>query len=53
VATELTADIMGARMRTTTEVIEIAEKPAPAGIFEPPTGYTQKTTLSMQDLQRR
>jgi len=53
VATELTADVMGARMRTTTEVVEIAEKPAPAGIFEPPAGYTQKTTLSMQDLQRR
>jgi hypothetical protein len=52
-ATELTADIMGARMRTTTEVIEISERPAPAGTFGPPAGYTQKATLSMQDLQRR
>ena len=52
-ATEMTADVMGARMRTTTEVIEIVEKPAPAGTFEPPAGYAQKTTLSMQDLQRR
>jgi len=53
VATELTADVMGARMRTTTEVVEIVEKPAPAGTFAPPAGYTQKATLSMQDLQRR
>ena len=53
VATELTADVMGARMRTTTEVVEIVEKAAPAGTFEPPAGYTQKATLSLQDLQRR
>jgi len=53
VATEMTADVMGARMRTTTEVVDIVEKPAPAGTFEPPAGYTQKATLSMQDLQRR
>jgi hypothetical protein len=53
VATELNADVMGARMHTTTEVVEIAEKAAPAGTFEPPAGYAKKTTLSMQDLQRR
>jgi hypothetical protein len=53
VATELNADVMGARMHTTTEVIEIVEKPAPAGTFAPPEGYTKKATLSMQDLQRR
>jgi hypothetical protein len=53
VATELTADIMGARMHTTTETVEIIEKAAPAGTFEPPAGYAKKATLSMQDLQRR
>ncbi len=53
VATELTAAIMGAQMRTTTEVIEIVEKPAPAGTYDPPAGYAQKATLSLQDLQRR
>jgi hypothetical protein len=53
VATEVNADLGGARMHTTTEVIEIVEKPAPAGTFDPPAGYTQKATLSMQDLQRR
>jgi hypothetical protein len=53
IATELTAEIMGARMHTTTETIEIIERAAPAGTFEPPAGYTKKATLSMQDLQRR
>jgi hypothetical protein len=53
VASELTADLMGARMHTTTETIEIVEKDAPAGTFEPPAGYTKKATLSLQDLQRR
>ena len=53
VATELTADIMGASMRTTTEVVEIVEQAAPAGTYDPPAGYAQKATLSLQDLQRR
>jgi hypothetical protein len=53
IATELTADMMGARMRTTTEVVDIVEKPAPAGTFEPPAGYAQKATLSLQELSRR
>ena len=51
VATELTAGMIGAR--TTTEVVEIVEKAAPPGTFAPPAGYTQKATLSIQDLQRR
>lgn len=53
IATEVTGDMMGAKIHTTTEVVEIAEKTAPAGTFAPPAGYTKKTTLSMQDLQRK
>ncbi|HNV04318.1 MAG TPA: hypothetical protein PLE61_08290 [Vicinamibacterales bacterium] len=53
IATELTAELMGARMRTTTETVEILETAAPAGTFEPPAGYTQRATLSLGDLQRR
>lgn len=53
IATELSAEMMGARMHTTTETIEILEQAAPAGTFAPPAGYTRKATLSMQDLQRR
>ena len=51
VASELTADIMGARLHTTTEVTDILEKDAPAGTFAPPAGYTKKATMSLQDLQ--
>jgi uncharacterized protein (DUF1810 family) len=53
IASELNADVMGAKMHTTTETVEIVEKAAPAGAFAPPAGYTKKSTLSMQDLQRR
>jgi len=53
VATEVTGDIMGAKLRSTTEAVEIVEKAAPAGTYAPPAGYTKKTTLSLQDLQRR
>jgi len=53
IASELNADVMGAKMHTTTETVEIVEKAAPAGAFAPPAGYTKKATLSLQDLQRR
>jgi hypothetical protein len=52
IASELNAEVSGARMHTTTETVEIVEKAAPAGAFEPPAGYTKKATLSMQDLRR-
>ena len=45
--------MMGAKIHTTTEVVEMVQKPAPAGTYEPPAGYTKRATLSMQDLQRR
>jgi hypothetical protein len=53
IATETTGDMMGAKIHTTTEVVEMVQKPAPAGTYEPPAGYTKRATLSMQDLQRR
>jgi hypothetical protein len=53
IATETTGDVMGAKLRTTTEVVEIVAKSAPAGMYEPPAGYTKKPTLSLQELQRR
>lgn len=53
IATETTGDVMGAKLRTTTEVVEIVQKPAPAGTYAVPAGYTKKSTLSMQDMQRR
>jgi len=53
IATETTGEMMGAKIHTTTEVVEMVQKPAPAGTYAPPTGYTKKATLSMQDLQKR
>lgn len=53
IAQETTGDIMGAEIRQNSEVVEIAEKPAPAGIYSVPDGYTQKDSLSMEELQNR
>jgi len=53
VATETIGEINGIQMRMTTEVIEISQKDAPRGIYEVPAGFAKKTTLSLEDLQRR
>ncbi|MEI6666872.1 MAG: hypothetical protein WCP29_01860 [Acidobacteriota bacterium] len=53
VASELTGDIMGAKMRVTQEVLEIADRPAPAGVYAPPAGYKKNASLSIADLQKR
>jgi hypothetical protein len=53
IATETNADVMGAKIHQTSEVVEIANKPAPADIYTVPAGYTKQDTLSLQDLQGR
>ncbi len=53
VATELNAEIMGAKMRQTTEVVEISQKPAPAGIYAAPAGFAKKDKLSMEEINKR
>jgi hypothetical protein len=53
IASEMTGDIMGAKLRQTTEVVEISKKDAPSGIYSAPAGYTKKDKLSQDDLQRR
>ena len=52
IAQEMTGDIMGAKINQKMEVIEIADKPAPAGIYSVPAGYTKLDSLSMQDYQQ-
>jgi hypothetical protein len=52
IATEMNAEIMGAKIHSTTEVLEIVQKPAPAGIYSAPKGYAKKDTLSMDELQK-
>lgn len=51
--TEVNADIMGAKMHSTTEVIEITKKNPPASVYSVPTGYTKRDTLSMEAFQQR
>jgi hypothetical protein len=53
ISSETTMEIMGTKMRTTNEVVEITKKNPPAGIYSVPAGYTKKDKLSMQDLQNR
>ncbi|MGB8953206.1 MAG: DUF4412 domain-containing protein [Candidatus Aminicenantales bacterium] len=53
IASELNANIMGAKIRTTTEVLEISKKNPPAGAYAVPAGYTKKDKLDMQDLQKQ
>ncbi len=50
VSSETTANMMGMNIRTTTEVLEIAQKDAPAGTFDVPEGYTKQDKLSMQGM---
>jgi hypothetical protein len=52
IATETSGEIMGAKMHSTTEVVEISKKDAPAGIYAPPQGYTKTTSLSMDALRK-
>ncbi|MDP2914771.1 MAG: hypothetical protein Q8O91_04895 [Candidatus Aminicenantes bacterium] len=53
IATETTGDVMGAKMRSTTEVVEIAKKDAPVNVYSVPAGFTKTATLSMDAIQKR
>jgi hypothetical protein len=47
IASETNAEIMGAKMHTTTEVLEISKKNPPAGVYTVPAGYAKKTTIEL------
>jgi len=53
IATEMDAEMMGARIKATMEVVEISQKNAPAGTYAVPAGFKKNATMSMADLQRR
>lgn len=53
IRTEMSMNMMGAEMKSWTEVSEIAEKSAPAGIYSVPEGYSKKDKFSMMDLQKK
>jgi len=53
IATEMNADIMGAKMHNTIEVVEISNKTPGASVYSVPAGYTKKDKLTMEDMQNR
>lgn len=53
IASETTGDIMGAKMHTTSEVVEITKKSAPAGTYAVPAGFTKTATLSLDAFHKR
>lgn len=53
IATEMNAEIMGAKMHSTTEVVEISKKTPDASVYTVPAGYTKKDKLSMEEMQQR
>lgn len=53
VASEMSMNMMGTEMKVNTEVQEITNKPAPAGTYAVPAGYTKNEKFSMMDLQQR
>ncbi len=53
IAMEMTGEMMGAKIRSTTEVVEISKRSPDASVYKVPAGYTKKEKLSMQDIQRR
>ena len=53
ISTEMNAEVMGAKMHNTMEVVEISKKSPDASVYSVPAGYTKKDKLSMQDMQNR
>jgi hypothetical protein len=52
-ASDTTVESMGNTAHSTTEVIEIVRKNAPAGTYAVPPGYTRKEKLSLEDLETK
>ena len=51
ISSEMTMNVMGANMKVVTQVAEITQKAAPAGLYSVPAGFTKKDSLSLQDLR--
>jgi hypothetical protein len=52
IASETSGEIMGAKMRSTQEVLEISKKTAPAGTYAVPAGFKKNATIDMGQIQR-
>jgi len=53
ISSETSMEMMGAKIRTTNEVVEITKKTPDASVYSVPAGYTKKDKLSMQDMQNQ
>ena len=53
IANETIVEMMGSKMRTTSEVVEMTQKTPPAGVYSVPAGYKKQDKLSMQEMQGR
>jgi len=51
VSSEMSMDMMGSKMRVTSLVTEISQKPAPAGTYSVPAGFTKEKTLSLDAMR--
>jgi len=52
IASETIMEMMGSKIRTTSEVIEISQKTPPAGVYSAPAGYKKQAKMSLQDMQK-
>jgi len=50
VAYEMKAQSMGTEISSRAELVEISQKPAPAGIYTMPAGYQKRDKLSREDI---
>ena len=48
IASEMSMNVMGANIHITTEVQEISKKPAPAGIYAVPAGFTKQDKMTVK-----
>jgi len=53
VASEMNAEIMGAKIHSTTETLEISQKAAPASVWTVPAGFTKRDKLTMEEASKR
>jgi len=53
IASETSAEMMGAKIRATTEVVEIGKKTPPASVYASPAGYKKMERFTMQQMQQR
>ncbi len=53
IKSETSMEMMGTAVKISQEVLEISTKPAPAGVYTVPAGYTKKDQFSMQDMMSR